>query len=132
MSARHEELRWLAQASARAALNTGQEVHLWQAQAFAQALRKVLQDALRRGEVEPSELDDGTDALVAALHPQILAARRAQIARQLPPRLDGKAGDCLHHAVAARAVGDRQEPGGPADSHDVASLHSAHKGVSHG
>lgn len=115
-----EVLRWLAQASVRAALNTGQELHLWQARAFAHALRLVLDDAQRRGEVEAGELDDGTDALVAALHPKMLAARRLQIARQFPARFDGEAGEGLHHAVAARAVGDGQEPGCPADGRDDA------------
>lgn len=97
----YEELRWLARASAVAALNTGQDVHLWQAQAFAKALRLVLQDAHRSGQIEASELDDGIDALVAALHPKILAARRAQLARQFPALFKGDAGECPHQAVNA-------------------------------
>lgn len=116
----HEELRWLARASAVAALNTGQDVHLWQAQAFAKALRLVLQDAHRRGQIEASELDDGIDALVAALHPKILAARRAQLARQFPALFKGDAGEHLHHAEAAAPVIDGEKAGGAANGSDAA------------
>lgn len=117
----YEELRWLARASAVAALNTGQDVHLWQAQAFAKALRLVLQDALRRGQIEASELDDGIDALVAALHPKILAARRAQLARQFPALFKGDAGENLHHAEGALPVIDGEKAGGAANGGDTTS-----------
>lgn len=122
MSKLHETLRWYAQASARAALNTGQDLHLGEARAFARALRLVLEDAKSRGEIEAGELDDGTDALVAALHPKILAARRAQVARQFPSRLDGDAGENLHHAVAASAIADGEKASGLPDGHDKAIL----------
>lgn len=118
MKSLHETLRWYAQASARAALNTGQEMHVWEARAFARALRLVIEDAHRRGEIEAGELDDGTDALVAALHPKILAARRAQIAQQFPARLDGNAGENLDHAVAACSVLDSEKASGLPDGND--------------
>lgn len=114
------ELRWLAHASARAALMTGQELHVHQARAFAHALKVLLRYLKRAGEVESDVLDDGTEDLIAALNPKILRTRREQIARQFPSGLKRAAAEVLNNREGATPIGDDEQRGPDADVYKLA------------